>query len=338
MSEAPFPVEPAHVRRPRLGYAMAAAAALLWGINGAVSKTILSTGLSSERLAQVRSLGAAVGLFAVVAVLAPRRLRLTRRELPYLLVFGVVGLAFVQWFYFLAIHRLAIGVALLIEYLAPLLVALWARFAYHDPVRRRIWAALGLALAGLALIVNLFGGGASLSTAGVLFALGGAFAYALYVLLAEHVVGGRDPVSLLAWGFFFTSVFWAVLVPWWRFPPHALTDSTSLHGHLHAVYAPGLGARGLDDRARHDRAVLPARQRPAAPIGDAGRDRRHARAGRGRARRLDLARRGARRRAARRRRRRPGGDRAGADGPITPFAGESSADPPFGGGFEAIAL
>jgi drug/metabolite transporter (DMT)-like permease len=191
MSEAPFPVEPAHVRRPRLGYAMAAAAALLWGVNGAVSKTILSTGLSSERLAQVRSLGAALGLFAIVAVLAPRRLRLTRRELPYIVVFGVVGLAFVQWFYFLAIHRLAIGVALLIEYLAPLLVALWARFAY-----------------------------------------------ALYVLLAEHVVGGRDPVSLLAWGFFFTSVFWAVLVPWWTFPPHALTNSTSLHGHLDAVSLP----------------------------------------------------------------------------------------------------
>lgn len=238
MSEAPFPVEPAHVRRPRLGYAMAASAALLWGINGAVSKTILSTGLSSERLAQVRSLGAAVGLFAILAVLAPGRLRLTRRELPYLIVFGVVGLAFVQWFYFLAIHRLAIGVALLIEYLAPLLVALWARFAYHDPVRRRIWAALALALAGLALIVNVFGGGRSLSTAGVMFALGGAFAYALYVLLAEHVVGGRDPVSLLAWGFLFTSVFWAVLVPWWSFPGHALTDSTSLHGHLHEFSLP----------------------------------------------------------------------------------------------------
>ncbi len=238
MSEAPFPVEPAHVRRPRLGYAMAAAAAVLWGINGAVSKTILSTGLSSERLAQVRSLGAAAGLLAVLAVLAPGRLRLTRRELPYLVVFGVVGLAFVQWFYFLAIHRLEIGVALLLEYLAPLLVALWARFAYHEPVRRRIWVALALALAGLALIVNLFGGGASLSTTGVTFALGGAFAYALYVLLAEHVVGGRDPVSLLAWGFLFTSVFWAVLVPWWSFPSHALTDSTSLHGHLHAVALP----------------------------------------------------------------------------------------------------
>src|SRR6476661_8535540 len=238
MSEAPFPVEPARVRHPRLGYLMAAAAALLWGVNGAVSKTILSTGLSSERLAQVRSLGAALGLLAVVAVVAPGRLRLTRRELPYLLVFGLVGLAFVQWFYFLAIHRLAIGIALLIEYLAPLLVALWARYAYHEPVRRRIWGALALALIGLGLIVNLFGGGASLSTAGVLFAFGGAFAYALYVLLAEHVVGGRDPVSLLAWGFLFASVFWAVVVPWWSFPVHALTLHTSLGGTLASHHAP----------------------------------------------------------------------------------------------------
>jgi drug/metabolite transporter (DMT)-like permease len=238
MSEAPFPVEPARTRHPRLGYGMAAAAAVLWGVNGAVSKTILSTGLSAERLAQVRSLGAAAGLFAVVAVAAPRRLRLTRRELPYLVAFGVGGLAFVQWLYFLAIHRLAIGVALLIEYLAPLLVALWARFAYHDPVRRRIWGALGLALFGLALIVNVFGGGTSLSGAGVAFALGGAFAYALYVLLAEHVVGGRDPVSLLAWGFLFTSLFWAVLAPWWSFPGRTLLGSTSLHGHLASVHLP----------------------------------------------------------------------------------------------------
>jgi drug/metabolite transporter (DMT)-like permease len=217
---------------------MAASAAVLWGINGAVSKTILSTGLSSERLAQVRSLGAAVGLAAVVALTAPGRLRLTRRELPYLVVFGVAGLAFVQWFYFLAIHRLAIGIALLIEYLAPLLVALWARFVYHDAVRRRIWVALALALAGLALIVDVFGGGESLSTAGIAFALAGSVAYALYVLLAEHVVGDRDPVSLLAYGFGFASVFWAVLAPWWSFPAHALTATTSLGGNLESVHLP----------------------------------------------------------------------------------------------------
>ena len=238
MSEAPFPVPAARRRRPRLGYVMAATAAVLWGVNGAVSKVILSTGLSSERLAQARSLGAAIGLVLFLLVTMPERLRLSRRELLYLAAFGVGGLAFVQWFYFLAIHRLAIGVALLIEYLAPLLVALWARLVYREHVRQRIWLALALALVGLALIVNLFGGGTSLSTAGILFALGGALAYTLYVLLAEHAVGGRDPVSLLAWGFLFASVFWALLVPWWSFPWHTFTATTSLHGHLSSVHWP----------------------------------------------------------------------------------------------------
>jgi len=171
-------------------------------------------------------------------VTAPHRLRLTRRELPYLVAFGMGGLAFVQFFYFLAIHRLAIGIALLVEYLAPLLVALWARFVQHAPVRKRIWLALALALTGLGLIVDIFGGGKSLSSAGLAFALGGAFAYALYVLLAEHVVGGRDAVSLLAWGFLFASLFWAVIVPWWSFPTHALTVDTSLGGTLASHHAP----------------------------------------------------------------------------------------------------
>jgi drug/metabolite transporter (DMT)-like permease len=238
VSEAAFPVEPAPRRHPRLGYLMASVAAVLWGVNGGVSKTILATGLSSERLAQVRSLGAAIGLVAILLVIAPRRLRLTRRELPYLITFGMGGLAFVQFFYFLAIHRLAIGIALLIEYLAPLLVALWARFVQHTVVRRRIWVALALALTGLALIVNVFGGAQGLSTAGIAFALGGAFAYALYVLLAEHVVAGRDPVSLLAWGFLFASVFWAVVVPWWSFPAHALTSDAGLGGRLASHHLP----------------------------------------------------------------------------------------------------
>ena len=230
MSEAAFPVEPARRRRPRLGYLMAAVAAALWGVNGGVSKTILATGLSSERLAQVRSLGAAAGLIAILAVTAPHRLRLTRRELPYLVAFGMGGLAFVQFFYFLAIHRLAIGIALLVEYLAPLLVALWSRFVQHAPVRRRIWVGGGHA--------RTRRGGKSLSTAGLAFALGGAFAYALYVLLAEHVVGGRDAVSLLAWGFTFASVFWAVVVPWWSFPARSLTVDTSLGGTLASHHAP----------------------------------------------------------------------------------------------------
>jgi drug/metabolite transporter (DMT)-like permease len=231
VSEAPLPVEPARHRRPRVGYAMAASAAALWGFNGAVSKVILASDLSSLRLSQVRSLGAVAGLTLVLAVTARSRLRVRRSELPYLAVFGICGLAFVQWFYFLSIHRLAIGIALLIEYLAPLLVALWARYVFHEPVRRRIWLALALAVGGLALIVNVREGGV-VSTAGIVFALAAAISYTTYILLAERAVSERDAVSLLAWGFGFATLFWAIIAPWWSFPVDLVTAEVSLLGNL----------------------------------------------------------------------------------------------------------
>jgi drug/metabolite transporter (DMT)-like permease len=148
---------------------MAASAAALWSVNGAVSKVILASGISSFRLSEVRMTGALAGFVLVLLAIAPERLRVRRDELPFLVVWGIGGLVSVQLFYFLAIHRLAIGIALLIEYVAPLLVAIWARFVFHEHVRRRIWLALVFALVGLALIVDV-GRGGTISTAGLVFA------------------------------------------------------------------------------------------------------------------------------------------------------------------------
>ncbi len=210
---------------------MAVGAATLWAVNGVVSKVILGTGLPSLRLTEVRTTGACIGFVLVLLVVAPERLRVARRELPFLAIFGICGLALVQWFYFLSIHRLAIGIALVIEYLGALLVALWARYVFHEPVRRRIWLALTLALAGLALIVNVTGGG-PISGSGVAFALATAVAYTAYLLLAERGVGERDAVSLLAWGFGFATLFYAVIAPWWGFPAGLAAEDVSLLGRL----------------------------------------------------------------------------------------------------------
>jgi drug/metabolite transporter (DMT)-like permease len=231
------PVEARRERRPLLGYAMVMIAATLWAVNGAVSKVILTSGVSSLRLAEVRSAGAFVVLAAVLAAAQPAALRLRAREIPYLVLFGAGGLAFVQLFYFLALHRLAIGIALLIEYLAPVLVALWARFVLRQPVRKRIWAALALAVAGLALVVEIWSG-LSLDAAGVGAALAGAGCYALYLLLAEHGVGERDPVSLVCFGFFFATLLWSCLQPWWSFPGGIVGADVSLRGHLSSLHLP----------------------------------------------------------------------------------------------------
>jgi drug/metabolite transporter (DMT)-like permease len=216
---------------------MVAIAATLFGINGPVSKVALSSGLSSLRLTEARCAGACIA-FTLIALARYRpSLRVRRSELPRLAVFGIVGVAFVQLFYFLAIHRLPVGIALLIEYIGPVLVAIWARTFGHEHVRRRIWVALALSLAGLGLMVQLWSG-VTLNGLGIVFALVDALAFAGYLLMAEREVQGRDAIPLLAWGFFFAVVFWTIVQPWWSFPSAKVAQTVSLQGQLSSLHLP----------------------------------------------------------------------------------------------------
>jgi drug/metabolite transporter (DMT)-like permease len=224
-------------RKTLRGYLMVSVAAVLFAVNGAVAKVILSTGLSSPRLSEVRSAGAFVVLAVAIVLLRPQLLRVGRRELVLLALFGVVGLVSVQLFYFLAIHRLAIGIALLIQFLAPLLVALWARYAMHEYVRRRIFVALALSLSGLALMVEVWRG-VALDGLGVTYALIAAVAFAVYILLAERAVAARDAFSVSCYGFFFAALFWSVAQPWWSFPGSIVGRDISLQGHLAGIHLP----------------------------------------------------------------------------------------------------
>ncbi len=224
-------------RRPAIGYAMALSAGTLFAVNGTVSKVILESGLSSLRLTEVRCAGALVGLTLVLLATRPESLRIKRRELLFVAAFGVFGVALVQLFYFLAIHRLQIGVSLLIQYLGPLLVATFAHFVLKERVRRRLWLALAFALGGLTLVVDLWGG-VSLDGLGVFFSLCSAVTFAGYLLFAERAVGRRDPVSLLCYGFLFASAFWAVVQPWWTFPFDVPGRTVSLLGNLSHLHLP----------------------------------------------------------------------------------------------------
>ncbi len=221
-------------RRPGLGYAMVAVAATLFAVNGTVSKVILGSGISSGQLTAVRCAGALIGLALIAAGTRPRSLRVRTGDLPVLIALGI-ALAVVQWAYFFAIHRLDIGIALLIQFVAPIFVALWARFVFHEPVRRRIWAALALSVAGLMLIVEIWHGG-RLSGPGVAACGLAAISLAAYFLIAEHGVRRRDPVSLSAWAFLFATIFWSLLAPWWTFPGRRVDDHVSLLGNLASTH------------------------------------------------------------------------------------------------------
>lgn len=204
-------------RRPALGYALALSAATLWSLNGTIARTLLDDGVSAVRLSQLRSAGSAAILVVALALTRPGLLRVTRRDVPQLAFLGVAGLALVHATYFVAIDRLQIGVALTIEYLAPLLLLVWLRVVHGRRVARGLWGAVALSVVGCFLVVRAFDVGA-VDGVGLAAAFGAAVTFAVYMVGAERAGHRHAPVTTLAWAFGFASLFWAVVAPWWSFP------------------------------------------------------------------------------------------------------------------------
>jgi drug/metabolite transporter (DMT)-like permease len=213
-----------HDRRPALGYVLTVLAAVFFSVNGTVSTLALEAGVPPTTLSALRCTGAAVGLLAALAVVAPRRLRLTWGEVPFLAVFGVVGVALTQYLYYVALGSLPVGIALVFEMTAPVLIASYVWLVRREPVRRRLWGALLLSLSGLVLVAEVWKGGGSLDPVGVGAALTAAVCLATYYLMGERGSAGRDPVALTCWSFVAAAVFWAVVAPWWTFDAAVLAE------------------------------------------------------------------------------------------------------------------
>ncbi|MEV0129962.1 EamA family transporter [Dactylosporangium sp. NPDC050688] len=205
-----------HQPRPATGVAMVLAGSALFAVNGTVSKLAAGTGIDAPQLTTLRAGGAALGLFALALVFRPAGLRVSRREVPMLVAYGLAGFFFVPMLYFVGIGRLPVGISLLFEYTAPVLVALWARFVQGHAVRPRLWAGLAASLAGLACVAEIWGE-LRLDAVGVAAALGAAVLLAAYYLLSARGVTSRDTLSLTAYAFGVSALAGSVVRPWWDF-------------------------------------------------------------------------------------------------------------------------
>jgi drug/metabolite transporter (DMT)-like permease len=194
-----------------------AAAAAFFAVNGAVSKQVLDTGLPAQRLAEIRAAGAMVTLFGLVLATGAHRLRLHRHEVLRLAAYGVIGFALVQWLYFVSIDRLPVGIGLLFEFTAPVLVLVWERLGRRRPVAARAWLSVALAFGGLALVAEVWRGG-TLDGLGVVAGLSAAVGLALYYVVGETSAADRDALSLTFYAFVAATLFWSVVRPWWTYP------------------------------------------------------------------------------------------------------------------------
>lgn len=210
---------------------------LLFAISSIPAKIAMESGLSAWRLTQIRTMGAFLVLFLYVYLKNKHSLKIKVKELPILIVFGLFGFAAVNLLYFLAIQRLNVGVALIIEFTAPIWIVLWMRFIQKKIVSKLMWWGLGIGLTGLVLIAQIWRG-LTLDGLGVVFAILDAFALAVYFLVGEKLVGVKSSEATMAWGLGISSAFFAIIQPWWSFPFKELGNTVDLTGRLSEISIP----------------------------------------------------------------------------------------------------
>src|SRR4051812_46797446 len=189
----------APVRHPLVGLAMALVSAAAFATSGAFGKSLLLGGWSPGAVVTMRIALAALVLLGPALWSLRGRWAALRRNVWVVVGYGLTGVAGCQLAYFNAVTHLSVGVALLLEYLAPVLIVGWLWLRHRQRPRGLTVAGVALAVSGLLLVLDVLGG-ASISLVGVLWGLGAAVCLVLYFLLADHVDDAVPPLALAGGG------------------------------------------------------------------------------------------------------------------------------------------
>jgi drug/metabolite transporter (DMT)-like permease len=212
--------------------------ALTFSVNGIFSTVVLEH-MSAFRLAQIRAISAFTLLFIFALIFKRELLRITRQEIPIAIAYGVIGFALVNVGYFLGIQRgLPLGLVLVLEFTAPIWIALWIKYIRKGLVARDMWVAIALSLIGLVLVTKIWDG-FTFDLLGLAGAIGSAFALTGYFLIGKKFGADRHPMSSTIIGLAVAGAFWAIVLPIWNFPTEVFSMKMDIHGYLAGHLFPG---------------------------------------------------------------------------------------------------
>ncbi|MGI5169727.1 EamA family transporter [Spirillospora sp. CA-253888] len=200
------------------GLGLAVASSICFGASGPFGKALIHAGLTPLQAVWLRIAGAALVLVPLVLLLRGRAaVRTSARHLPVLAAYGLTGIAGCQALYFVAASRLPVGIAILLEFTGPILVLAWLRLVRRAPVHRTAVLGVLVAMAGLALVVQVWNG-LALDALGLAAGLGAAACQAAYFLLIDRVAGQVDPLVLTAAGSVIAAAALTALAAPWAMP------------------------------------------------------------------------------------------------------------------------
>ena len=192
-----LPAAPAGFLASGLGIALFSSA--VFGLSGSFAKSLLETGWSPGAAVTARLTGAALILALPAASALRGRWHQLRDNWLTIVLFGLIGVAACQLFYFNAVARLSVGVALLLEYLAPVIIVLWLWAASRRRPRLLTSGGTLLSLAGLVLVLDLTGA-VRVDLIGVLWGMAAAVCLAVYFFITARENDTLPPIVLASGG------------------------------------------------------------------------------------------------------------------------------------------
>jgi len=225
----------------RAGLTLAVLSAATFGTSGAFASSLIEAGWSPAAVVITRVAVAAAVLTVPALVQLRSRWSLLRRGAGRVAAYGLVAVAGCQLFYFNAIARMPVGVALLLEYLAAVLVVGWLWLRHGQRPRRLTVVGAAVAIAGLAMVLDL-GGSARIDPVGVMWGLLAAVGLAIYFLLGAATDDEPLPPIVMAWaGMCVGAVALAALGWIGVLPVTARMGSVGFLGHRVSWVVPILG-------------------------------------------------------------------------------------------------
>jgi len=192
-------------------------AALFWGTTATLARSVFRDhGVPALTVVELRLVIASSLLFVWLMVRNRAALRIERRDIGYFLVLGLAGVAAVQGSYYYAIAKLGVGLAILLQYLAPALIVLWEWIRGKTPTLATGFSVV-LAVAGTALLVQ--GVDLRMLDASPLdwaVGLSSSVIFAFYVLYSKRGLTRYAPETVLFYTFAIAATCWAVVTPPWR--------------------------------------------------------------------------------------------------------------------------
>jgi drug/metabolite transporter (DMT)-like permease len=146
------------------------------------------------------------------------RIKLPARDLAYCFLLGTLGVATSNYFYYVAIQRTNVAIAIIVQYTAPVWVLLYVVARRQQKLSVQKVSAVALAVTGIVLVINIFNRDSvlHLDAYGILAALLAAFSFAFYNVAGHGILARYDRWRVLLWTLAAASAFWLVINPPWR--------------------------------------------------------------------------------------------------------------------------